>query len=165
MTDYEFRPADWDRFQHYKKKTDDGKPARPAAWIKNYVKLIGDPNYRRLSATQRALLHGLWLWWAAQDHGETSTRLNGDLVERWSQLDVKLMNTLLALDTKISTWEALSHAGFLELRASKHARVLKLAARADVDKDADQKSIARAVVLDAAKRPSEYDTFLKETMP
>lgn len=104
---YDFRVSDWGKFQHYKKQAEDGKPARPASWIKNYNKLLGDPNYRKLSATQRALLHGLWLWWSSQD-----------LMERWCGLDVEVMNRVLALTTKISTWTALSQAGFVELRAS-----------------------------------------------
>jgi hypothetical protein len=121
---YEFRVRDWARFQHYKKRDETGKPSRAPAWIKVYVKLLDDPAYLGLSGTQRALLHDVWLWWARMDLGERYVRLN-----------VEMLNRVLSSDARISTWKALNHAGFLELRASSGTGDIPTPARAEEEKE------------------------------
>ena len=87
----------WERFQHYKE--------RNPPWVKNYTRLLSDQNYLALSPTRRALLHGLWLAYALND---TSLRL-----------DIKLLNTSLGLHAKMRDYEALNHAGYITIVASK----------------------------------------------
>src|SRR3954463_13419951 len=47
----------WDRFQHYKD--------RNPSWIKGYVELLNDTEFRRLTFPQRGLLFGIWLLYAS----------------------------------------------------------------------------------------------------
>lgn len=49
--------CNWNQFQHYKD--------RNPSWIKNYTELLSDPNYLALGSFHRALLHGVWLLYAA----------------------------------------------------------------------------------------------------
>jgi hypothetical protein len=87
----------WERFQHYKDR-------RPK-WIKFYVELLDDPEYLRLTAPQRCLLHDLWLLFT----------LSRGLVP----LDLNLLNRRLGLSVKMSTLASLNHAGFIQFSASK----------------------------------------------
>ena len=89
--------VNWDRFQHY---TD-----RDPIWIKNYTALLDDPAYRKLTAPQRGLLHGLWLMYA--------------MSRRSIPLDLEMINRWLGVSAKMHTLEALNHAGFIRFRASK----------------------------------------------
>jgi len=86
----------WRRFQHYRDR-------RPP-WIKNWTGLLADQNYLALTPARRALLHGLWLLYAAND---TSLRL-----------DVELINTSLGLHAKMRDYVSLSDAGFIDIVAS-----------------------------------------------
>jgi hypothetical protein len=83
----------WERFQHYN-----------PPWIKNYLELLGDEDYLSLTSGRRALLHGLWLSFA-------SSRLR-------LKFDVTSLNSRLRLTAKMSDYEALIHAGFVEIVAS-----------------------------------------------
>src|SRR4051794_35430914 len=49
--------SNWDRFQHYKD--------RNPSWIKGYVELLNDTEFRRLTFPQRGLLFGIWLLYAS----------------------------------------------------------------------------------------------------
>ena len=85
--------VDWDNFQHYKKR-------RPP-WIKNYLDLLNNDDYRDLTAHQRAVLHGLWMLYAAsgcQIHANTAS-----------------LTRQLALRVSSRQLEALNHAGFLRI--------------------------------------------------
>lgn len=74
----------WRKFQHY------GDDRRPV-WIKNYVALLDDPAYLGLTDVQRALLHGLWLWYA--------------MAKTCVPLDLKMINRKLGLSVKMATIE------------------------------------------------------------
>lgn len=87
----------WDRFQHY--------PDRDPIWIKNYRALLHDDDYRQLTGEQRAILHGLWL-----DYAASSCRL---------KLDTTSLTYRLGLRVTTKQLEALNHAGFIEFTASK----------------------------------------------
>lgn len=106
----------WDRFQHYADR-------RPI-WIKNYVALLANPSYSRLTWTQRGVLHGLWLMYA-----ETQCELPVDTAWLSRQLTGRVTR---------ATLEALNHAGFIEFSASKPL------ARARVEKEEEkEKKVVR----------------------
>jgi hypothetical protein len=86
----------WDELQHYKGVD------RPA-WIKNYAKLLHDDRYLSLTETQRAVLHGLWLLYAASGR---------KVPENTSKL-----SRALSLRVTKPTLEALNHAGFIRFRS------------------------------------------------
>ncbi len=88
----------WPRFQHYKER-------RPV-WIKAYTELLADRAYLKLTLRQRGLLHGLWLAYAASglDLGSSAAQVGRVLGEP----------TVRTRDI-----EALNHAGFITLSASK----------------------------------------------
>jgi hypothetical protein len=113
----EFRIRDWGRFQHYKKREEDGKPSRAPTWIKTYTKLLSDPNWLGLTDGQRGFLLGLWLWWGSQDLGEGWQEL--------SELRQRLINRALATHARASTWNALNSAGFIEIRDSDTHEVIR----------------------------------------
>jgi len=124
----------WRRFQHYRDR-------RPP-WIKNWTGLVADQNYLALSASRRALLHGLWLLYALND---TSLRL-----------DVHLINTSLGLHAKMKDYESLSHAGFITIVASKP---LALAREQESEeertrKGKDTQSQSQSVGYDFRRTPS-----------
>lgn len=88
----------WEKFQHYK--------GRRPVWIKCYTELLRDDNYLALSFRQRGILHGIWLLYAESRLvlGSSPARLGkllGDESVRRRDL------------------EALCHAGFIKLSASK----------------------------------------------
>jgi hypothetical protein len=89
----------WQRFQHYGKR-------RPV-WIKNYTALLGDDDYLALSGHLRAVLHGLWLMYAAQ---QSHVRVDTTSLSRHLQIPVTTRDLL-----------SLTDAGFIHLRASKPA--------------------------------------------
>lgn len=90
------RPRDWNRTQTYKRSS--------PRWIKTYASRVLDDSYRALSPLERAALHGLELLYA----------ITGTPV----RLDVKSLNSKLGLRTYLATWEALNHAGFVDLMDS-----------------------------------------------
>ncbi|MCR4339132.1 MAG: hypothetical protein NUW01_04500 [Gemmatimonadaceae bacterium] len=89
--------TNWAKFQHYKDR-------RPP-WIKNYIELLARDEYLELSGARRGLLHGLWLAYA-----QSGTTMRAD---------IKLINSRLGLQAKMVDLEALNHAGFITLSASK----------------------------------------------
>lgn len=87
----------WQRFQHY------GLARRPN-WIKNYLGLLDKDEYADLTFSERGILHGVWLAYAAR---------NGHLRVR------DLASTLAQPRPKVGRIEALNHAGLLLFSASK----------------------------------------------
>ena len=55
----------WGEFQHYS--------TRDPTWIKNYTRLLHDAAYTSLSASERGILHGLWLLFGSTDGVLTTT--------------------------------------------------------------------------------------------
>jgi hypothetical protein len=90
----------WRRFQHY----DPSKRQPP--WIKTYTELLDDEDYLKLTARQRAILHGIWLAYASSrcELGASPVRLASRL-----GLDGVQRRDL----------DSLSSAGFIEIVASK----------------------------------------------
>lgn len=86
----------WGDFQHYKNR-------RPL-WVKNYLSLIHNEQYRKLTPHQRAVLHGLWILYAA-----SGRQLTANTASLSSQLGLRVSSRQL---------ESLSHAGFIEVLAS-----------------------------------------------
>jgi hypothetical protein len=86
----------WGELQHYKKQT------RPP-WIKAYTKLLHDDRYLSLTETQRAVLHGLWLLYAASGR---------KVPENTSKL-----SRALSLRVTKPTLKALEQAGFIRFRS------------------------------------------------
>lgn len=86
----------WGSFQHYKKQT------RPP-WIKSYTKLLHDDSYLSLTDTQRAVLHGLWLLYAA-----SGRKVPGNTSKLSRQLSMRVTKRTL---------EALEQAGFIRFRS------------------------------------------------
>ena len=82
----------WREFQHYEKR-------RPP-WIKLYVRLLDDDNYRTLTAHQRAVLHGLWLMYA---------RKGCEVLDKCS-----IISSQLGLRVTRPTLDRLEQAGFIE---------------------------------------------------
>ena len=87
----------WKQFQHY--------ADRDPRWIKNYRAQLMDDDYRDLSFTQRGLLHGLRLLYAASD---------GKVLESTVALTQKLGQRVTT-----RSLEALSDAGLIAFSASK----------------------------------------------
>lgn len=92
----------WDEFQH-----PDAGRSRTLPWIKSYTRLLSDDNYLSLTAHQRAILHGLWLEYARSG--------------RQLRLTTGSLSARLSLRVMTRDIEALNHAGFIELSASKPA--------------------------------------------
>lgn len=92
----------WDEFQH----RDMARSTIPP-WIKTYTKLLHDEAYLSLTSHQRAVLHGLWLEYAsARRHLLLST----------TSLSARLRLRVMSRDI-----EALNHAGFITISASRPA--------------------------------------------
>jgi hypothetical protein len=88
----------WDRFQHYKD--------RDPPWIKNYTRLLNDPDYLRLTPQTALILHRLWLDYARNNR---SSRAD-DTANLSRRLGLRVMKYHL---------QALSDAGFIRISASK----------------------------------------------
>jgi hypothetical protein len=86
----------WGRFQHY------GAVRRPI-WVKNYVALLHKEEYTDLSLAERGLLHGIWLAYA-----DTQGRVRTDR-----------LHSIVTASTRKRHLESLSHAGFIEVSASR----------------------------------------------
>ena len=48
-----FRPVDWEKYQDCRKKN--------AVYIRNWTDLLTSPKYLKLTAVERAVLHGIWM--------------------------------------------------------------------------------------------------------
>lgn len=87
----------WEEFQHYND--------RDPVWIKNYTRLLRNPDYLALSGHTRSVLHGIWLVYASS---------NGQL-----PLDARSLHAQLNLRVSSSQLESLIHAGFIQVSASR----------------------------------------------
>ena len=115
----------WNKFQHYKD--------RNPPWVKNYIKLLHDENYLSLPPGTRAILHGLWLEYAAS--------------EQKIPLSTRIISARLRCKVTIRQLEALNHAGFIRFRAS------TTRARGETERALSQKpATANAVVQYEAGR-------------
>lgn len=102
-----------DGFQHYKD--------RDPKWIKVYTRLLDDDAYLSLTATQRAVLHGLWLMYA---------KSAGRVPEDTSKLSRRL-----GLRVTKQTLDALNHAGFIEFSLAESAQVVSLEQKREEKKE------------------------------
>ena len=89
----------WRKFQHY----DPEKRVPP--WIKNHTELMDTDEYLDLSGNQRAVLHGLWL-----EYAKSRCQLSENTAS---------ISRRLGLRVTKRTLDALVHAGFIEIVASK----------------------------------------------
>jgi hypothetical protein len=105
MTEKWIIVKNWKRFQHPDVSRGESAPI----WIRNYTRLLHDEDYLSLSWTQRGLLHGIWLEYAASD---------GRLPDDTSTLSRRLGERVLRV-----TLDSLYHAGFLTTSASKPPRL------------------------------------------
>ena len=85
----------WERFQHYKD--------RDPVWIKNYTALLHDDDYLNLTPTACALLHRIWLLYAATN----------------AVLSQRHVHSHRSLGARASHWKELTDAGFIHFSASK----------------------------------------------
>lgn len=108
----------WRKFQHY----DPAK--RPPLWIKVYGDLLHNDDFLNLTAHRRGVLVTIWLEYA--------------LSKTCLRLDVKLLNSRLGLNTKMSDYEALENAGFIDILASKPLADGYQVARAEVEVEKEQ---------------------------
>ena len=112
----------WSRYQHYSD--------RAPAWIKDHISQLDDDEYVKLTNSQRGLLSGLRLMFAASDGrlpksaSGVSHRLRCKVSER--QLD------------------ALADAGFIEFRASRPLALTRARERALEEKNLEEKNKPRA---------------------
>lgn len=86
----------WDEFQHYKK--------RDPPWIKDYRSQIDNARYLELTLAQRGLLHDLRLLYLVM-HGELPASRT-------------FIATRLRCKTDKRSFDALNHAGFIDISAS-----------------------------------------------
>lgn len=89
----------WGDFQHYKD--------RDPTWIKFYTRLMSDAEYMRLSFRLRGILGGIWLLYAASD---------GQVL---GSSPAQLGRMIGGEEVRTRDIEALVHAGFIQLSASK----------------------------------------------
>ncbi len=89
----------WEEFQHYRD--------RDPKWIKVYTRLLADPDYLALTVRSRAVLHGLWMLYAASDGHVDGTSPS------------RLGHLLGIPAVRARDLERLNHAGFLTFSASK----------------------------------------------
>ncbi len=87
----------WDRFQHYKN--------RNPVWIKVYPELLSDEAYLGLTFHQRGVLHSLWM-----EYARAQRQLPGSTLTLTRRLGDRVTT---------ATLEALNHAGFIQIVASK----------------------------------------------
>src|SRR3954464_2380722 len=120
----------WDRFQHYKD--------RNPSWIKGYVELLNDTEFRRLTFPQRGLLFGIWLLYASTrrevPHSAAwlAHRLGG--ITEWEyrrmresvrvaresrESDVRAVREAREHVVRADDLKALQRRGFIEVSASK----------------------------------------------
>lgn len=97
----------WDEFQH-----PDVLRSNTPPWIKNWTRLLHDDAYLGLTDLQRAILHGLWLLYAA--------------TRRQVPLSTRSLSRQLNLRVSSVQLKALNDAGFIQLSASKPASPEKI---------------------------------------
>lgn len=90
----------WRGFQHY----DPNRRTPP--WIKIYEALLHDPDWLRLTPGRRAMLVSLWLEYCA-----SKSRVRAD--------DTAMLSRRLAQRVTSADLEALNHAGWIDIVASK----------------------------------------------
>jgi len=102
----------WRRYQHYKD--------RAPTWIKNHTSLLHDPDYLDLTATQRAVLHGLWMIYAvsAGKVPENTAKLSRELNVRVTKRTLKALNDAGFIRTVASKPLALTRSKNELLRSS-----------------------------------------------
>jgi hypothetical protein len=103
----------WNEFQHYRD--------REPPWIKNYTRLLSDPNYLSLTPHQCAVLHRLWL-----EYARSGCQLRANTASLSRQLGVKVTKRTL---------EALNHAGFIDFLASTPLATRARTREAEIDKE------------------------------
>jgi len=134
MTDRWIVIPNWEKFQHY--KTRDGESVLRPEWIKNYGRLLHDDAYRRLSFPQRAVLHGLWLEYAASgreiadDTAALSQRLGGRVTR--------------------ATLDALNHAGYIAFSSRPSLEQVYTTSRPELEIEKE-----KALLIKGKKRKSE----------
>lgn len=146
----------WDEFQTYDTKRGSGAPP----WIKVYTRLLDDENYLDLSAKRRALLHGIWLLYAAS--GGKVSASSGRLGARlglWSGADEDRRGRS---SVRREDLVALEQAGFIrivarELSSSKAQSDDASRAREEVEVEVERASQVEGVVrpLDSTSPPAE----------
>lgn len=87
----------WRRFQHYRD--------RIPPWVKMYTELLDDDDFRALTFAQRGLLADIW-----KAYAKSRCTLRGDTAALTRRFGQRVLS---------SHMEALIHAGFIELVASK----------------------------------------------
>ena len=137
------------------------------AWLKDYAGQLEDPEYSALTLAERGLLKDLRL--LALRRGN---KIPNDEAYLRGQLRCSPRTRLAPkLHTLCTQGFLEAHPDAHELPANTTNGLEPRESEVSTDKNhyVDKKDLPRAVALDialdAAKRPSEYDTFLKETTP
>lgn len=102
MTDQWIVIPRWDEFQHR-----DAARANVPTWVKTFTRLLSDDDYLNLTGHRRAILHGLWLEYARS--------------RRQLRDDTRTLTHRLHLKVTTADLEALNHAGFIGVSASRPA--------------------------------------------
>ena len=140
----------WRKFQHY----DPAK--RKPSWIKNNLDLLSKDEYLELTAHQRAVLHGLWLEYAA-----SGCQL---------RLSTSSISSRLGLRVTTRQLEALNDAGFIDIVASKSLAdgyqdaSLEVETEEEVDLD-QRKAFDVTSQVDAATTTSDDPDWQPPTEP
>ena len=131
----------FERFQHRDALRTGGIP-----WLKTYTALLSDEDYLGLSAGARAVLHGLWLEYA---------RSRGRI-----RLVPASLTARLGLRVRLEHIEALIHAGFLELSASKPASNLASSSASQDKRREEETTLAKGRSgAPTSKSTEEIDTL------
>jgi hypothetical protein len=93
----------WQKYQH--RDAVRGKEKGAPAWIKAYISLMHDDDFLQLTLTQRGLLISLWLEYA-QSSGQIP-------------VSTQRVSRRLHAQVQQKSLDALVHAGFIEVSASK----------------------------------------------
>ncbi len=104
----------WERFQHYKN--------RNPTWIKLYTELASDSEWDSLTLPQRGLLVTIWIEYA-------SSR---------GRVRIENVRRRVGISFRNASVEALNHAGFIELSASKPLALCYHGASPDKEEDEDK---------------------------
>ncbi len=134
-----------DGFQHYHD--------RDPIWIKNYRFLLADDDYLKLTAGERAILHGLWLVYASSD-GQV-------------RFEPSSLSRRLSLRVRSCHLEALNHAGFIQVVASKPLALRYQVASPEKETEGekqDQNPKAVLIARNAANGHHDDPTHIRETI-
>lgn len=140
--------VNWARFQHYKR--------RNAPWIKNYVAQLSDDDYLSLTCSQRGILHGLRLMYAA---------VNPDMEESRGVYEARARHLLSTNKAESRHWrsnlKALSDAGLVELSASKTLASCKRTSSPETETEQERKN---PLLGEGPKRPAQvlWDSLVLE---